>query len=90
MPDALYRYRGKSKKDYNKHFDHDELSLISNLRCVFSIETYSRESIREHLGRSITDHRSLTPFNIDKIGLGFRMNRLRKVLTPINKSELSH
>jgi hypothetical protein len=71
---------GKIQKDHNKHFDHDKVIPITDPRCIFDIGTFSRESIREHLGRFIVDRRSLTLFGIDKLGFGFRMNSLRKVL----------
>jgi hypothetical protein len=51
----------------------------------FRHRTFSRESIREHLGRFIVDRRSLILFGVDKIGLGFRMYSLKKVLILINE-----
>jgi hypothetical protein len=80
MTDVLARGRGNLEGLKQLIFSAINISSIVDPRYTFGIGKFLRESIWEHLGRFIVDRRSLILFGIGKIGSGFRMFSLRKVL----------
>jgi hypothetical protein len=45
-----------------------DASPIIDPRCTFNIGKFLRDSIRDHLGKFIIDHRSLILFGVSKVG----------------------
>jgi hypothetical protein len=87
MTDALYRGRENLEGLKQSFLYAINISSIADPQYTFDIGTFSRDSIREHLGRFIVDCRSLILFSVDKIGSSFRACSLKKVLISINTSK---